>query len=144
MADLEPPLYIFDDYALEQMLARGSDETHARVAHWANGTLCVTSSVKTEFLAAYPEDELLMGSFKVVRKCEVDNRITGTLVDNLQNLPDIDSREVRAKVFLLAMASRLDATVVTAEQIGPTTWIKSLADTLNIKCITAQDFLEAA
>jgi hypothetical protein len=144
MADLEPPLYILDDYALERVLAGGDDETHQTIANWKRGTLCVTRKMKDDFLDAYPEDEARMSTFAIVRKCEVDNRIAGTLADNLQNLPDIDSREVKKKIYLLAMAWRLGATVVTAENIGVTTWIKALADGLAMDCISVEEFLASA
>ena len=142
MAELEPPLYLFDEYALEAALFEGNDVDHQKISGWAAGSVCITKSVKEQFLDAYPEEAEKLAWFNLVRKHSTDNRIASVYGDQLQNLPDIDSRVVAGKILLLAMTSRMGAILVTAEPIGLTTWIRALAEQLNVPCITFTDFQE--
>lgn len=134
--------YLLDSHALEKCFAEGSAEDHQLLIDQHRCLIHVTSDTKSDFLDAFPGDkEKVSDVCALARQRTEDIKLSAVFADRLHNLPDIEEPEVQNKLLLIAVARRLNATLVSGEGSNLLNSLPFLAAHLDVTCVSVEKFL---
>lgn len=134
--------FLLDSHALERCFAEGSPQDHAKLANQTSCAVHVTSDTKADFLDAFPDDKVAVSdTCSIAPQRSEDRKLAAVFTDRLQNIPNIEDADVQDKLLVIAVARRLEATLVSGEEATIPDSLHHLADLLDAPCISTDEFL---